>query len=97
MQLLLGNGPETNCLQHPLFSRDEMPETDFPVAIEEQSICAGVATNLAAEQHLFRQRLALSQNLNSQNPFISIQAMLEMLYLKNGFILAIYGIFMESS
>lgn len=51
-----------------------------PIVIWGQSIGAGVATNLSAQQHLFsRNNLSLG-TLILETPFISVRAMLETLY-----------------
>jgi acetyl esterase/lipase len=52
---------------------------EIPVIIWGQSIGAGVASNLAAQQHLIAGNLSL-RLLILETPFISIRAMLEALY-----------------
>ncbi|KAH7389109.1 Alpha/Beta hydrolase protein [Cadophora sp. MPI-SDFR-AT-0126] len=58
------------------------PTDSIPVAIWGQSIGAGVATNLAAETHLFQESKPnlLLETLILETPFISVRAMLETLY-----------------
>ncbi|KAF4634082.1 hypothetical protein G7Y89_g4029 [Cudoniella acicularis] len=54
-------------------------EEEIPVVIWGQSIGAGVATTLSADQKLFSDGLAL-KTLILETPFLSIRAMLETLY-----------------
>jgi fermentation-respiration switch protein FrsA (DUF1100 family) len=60
-------------------SSDEGGKQPVSVIIWGQSIGAGVATNLAAQQALFSERLALKM-LILETPFLSIRAMLETIY-----------------
>lgn len=60
-------------------SSDEGDKQPVSVIIWGQSIGAGVATNLAAQQALFSERLALKM-LILETPFLSIRAMLETIY-----------------
>lgn len=56
------------------------PEERVPVVIWGQSIGAGVATSLAAKQHLFTENNLSLKKLILETPFLSIRAMLETLY-----------------
>ncbi|CZR55065.1 uncharacterized protein PAC_04951 [Phialocephala subalpina] len=56
------------------------PEELVPVVIWGQSIGAGVATGLAAEQRLFAEGNLSLEKLILETPFLSIRAMLETLY-----------------
>lgn len=59
---------------------EKAPKDQIPVVLWGQSIGAGVASNLAAQAHIFSQTHLLLKTLILETPFLGIRAMLETLY-----------------